>query len=98
MDGGDWRATVHGVAKSWTGLITYAQTLSTVRIMSLIFHSQCIKWCLVQVVIDNCRVNPNILIKYPGNMLSSGNKTVSMTDAALAIDKLSVKKEHRHNW
>ena len=42
-DRGDWRATVHGVAKSWTGLSTYAQTLNTVRIMSLIFHSQCIK-------------------------------------------------------
>ena len=84
MDRGAWRATVHGVAKSQTGLSKHAQTLSTVRIMSFIFHSQ----CLVQVVIDNCRVNPNIFIKYPGNMLSPGNKTARETNAALALEKL----------
>lgn len=49
------------------------------------------------MVINNCRVIPNTFIKYPGNMLSAGNKTVSKTIAVLALKKLSIQREHRYN-
>ena len=60
MDRGTWRATIHGVAESWTQLSTYTQTQ--------IIHIKCVQSFVYQLYINKailrCQISTGTYTKY----------------------------------
>ena len=76
MDGEAWLATVHGVAKSWTGLSNFTFTFEDNRLLFcvsdvLCWHSEVVLWKLlrVQMFFDEFVGEKAVFLSYSSSIL-----------------------------